>query len=90
MFSNFCDSSHTTFYNSRFSGIGLGIAEHFAQTGSDVVLNGFGNAEAIDRIVKVGNFMKALITILSVFPYFESNLHLFILKSGCKDTRNQK
>ena len=55
-----------------------------------MVLNGFGNAEAIDRIVKVGNFMKALITILSVFRYFESNLHLLILNSGCKDTANQK
>ena len=30
------------------SGIGLGIAEAFAAKGADVMLNGFGDAEAIE------------------------------------------
>ena len=31
------------------SGIGLGIARAFAGAGADVVLNGFGNADEIER-----------------------------------------
>jgi len=32
------------------SGIGLGIASAFADAGADVMLNGFGDAEAIERL----------------------------------------
>ena len=36
-----------------YSGIGLGIAEHFAKLGANIVLNGFGDNAEINNVIKV-------------------------------------
>jgi 3-hydroxybutyrate dehydrogenase len=43
-------AAKTALVTGSTSGIGLGIAEAFAQLGANIVLNGFGDADAIERL----------------------------------------
>ncbi|MFT4584718.1 MAG: 3-hydroxybutyrate dehydrogenase [Gammaproteobacteria bacterium] len=43
-------TKHTVLITGSTSGIGLGIARAFAALGNNIVLNGFGNADGIERV----------------------------------------
>jgi 3-hydroxybutyrate dehydrogenase len=43
-------TTHTVLITGSTSGIGLGIAQAFAALGTNIVLNGFGNADEVERL----------------------------------------